>query len=313
MKKILIAILLLLLAGLMAIYVLIPSNIKVSKVLAINCSINAGTRFIMDTTQWTKWWPTQDTNQQLDHQKLEWKQASHQADKALFNGFGIQTNFKEHSIQGELIFAQLGLDSMAVFWNYQLTSGWNPINRVTDYLFMKDLKEVITDPLKGLQTFLESKEKVYGMQIVHDFVKDTILVSTKKMLSRKPSQETVVAMIQELKNYAQTTGAKQTGFPMLNVTVLDSTHFQTMVALPVDKQIPETAIFSWKRMVAGKILIGEIKGGSDKAEAAMKQMQLYVQDYHITSPAIPFYSFVTDRAIEKDSTKWITQIYYPVM
>jgi hypothetical protein len=313
MKKILIAILLLLLASLMAIYVLIPSNIKVSKVLAINCSINAGTRFIMDTTQWNKWWPTQDTNKQHVHQKLEWKQASHQADKALFNGFGIQTNFKDHSIQGELIFAQLGLDSMAVFWNYQLTSGWNPINRVTDYLFMKELKEVIADPLKGLQAFLESKEKVYGMQIVQDFVKDTILVSSKKMLTSQPSQATILEMIDQVKKYAQSTGAKQTGFPMLNVTVLDSTHFQTMVAIPVDKQVPETASFSWKRMVAGKILIGEIKGGSVKAEAAMKQMQLYVQDYHITSPAIPFYSFVTDRAMEKDSTKWITRIYYPVM
>lgn len=308
MKKILIAILFLLLASLMAIYVLIPSNIKVSKVLAVNCSINAGTRFIMDTTQWNKWWPTQDQNK-----KLEWKQAIHQADKALFNGFGIQTNFKEHSIKGELIYAQLGLDSMAVFWNYQLVSGWNPFQRISDYLFMKDLKDVITDPIKGLQAFLESKEKVYGMQIIQDFVKDTILVSTKKILPSQPSQEMVVAMIQSLKKYAQATGAKQTGFPMLNVTVLDSTHFQTMVALPVDKQIPETAIFSWKRMVAGKILIGEVTGGTYKAEAAMKQMKLYVQDYHITSPAIPFYSFVTDRGLEKDSTKWITRIYYPVM
>lgn len=308
MKKILIALLFLLLASLMAIYVLIPSNIKVSKVLAVNCSINAGTRFIMDTTQWNKWWPTQDQNK-----KLEWKQAIHQADKALFNGFGIQTNFKEHSIKGELIYAQLGLDSMAVFWNYQLVSGWNPFQRISDYLFMKDLKDVITDPIKGLQAFLESKEKVYGMQIIQDFVKDTILVSTKKILPSQPSQEMVVAMIQSLKKYAQATGAKQTGFPMLNVTVLDSTHFQTMVALPVDKQIPETAIFSWKRMVAGKILIGEVTGGTYKAEAAMKQMKLYVQDYHITSPAIPFYSFVTDRGLEKDSTKWITRIYYPVM
>lgn len=313
MKKILIAILLLLLASMMAIYVLIPSNIKVSKVLAVNCSINAGTRFIMDTTQWNKWWPTQDASQKTSHEKLEWKGASHQVDKALFNGYGIQTNFKKHSIKGELIYAQLGLDSMAVFWNYQLASSWNPIKRVTDYLFMKDLKEVITDPMKGLQAFLESKEEVYGMQIVQDFVKDTILVSTKKILPNQPSQETILAMIQALKKYALATGAKQTGFPMLNVTVLDSTHFQTMVALPVDKQIPETAIFSWKRMVAGKILIGEVKGGASAAEKAMKQMKLYVEDYHITSPAIPFYSFVTDRGLEKDSTKWITRIYYPVM
>lgn len=313
MKKIIIAVSLLLLTGLTSIYLLIPANIKVSKALPINCSINAGTRFIMDTSQWVKWWPNNPDSGKSPKQVLVWKQAAHSADKALFNGFGIQTNFKERSIQGELIFAQLGLDSMALFWNYQLASGWNPLKRLQDYFFMKDLKEVITDPIKGLQAFLESKEKVYGMQIVQDMVKDTILVSTKRILPNQPNQVTVLDMIQQLKRYAQQTGAKQTGFPMLNVTVIDSTHFQTMVALPVDKQIPETSLFSWKRMVAGKILIGEVKGGAYRAATAMKQMQLYVQDYHITSPAIPFYSLVTDRGLEKDSTKWITRIYYPVM
>jgi len=34
---------------------------------------------------------------------------------------------------------------------------------------------------------------------------------------------------------------------MMNVTVLDSTHFQTMVAIPVDRSLPETAQFSWKK------------------------------------------------------------------
>lgn len=312
MKKTILAILIVLMAGLISIYVFIPKDLKVSKVLAVNASINAGTRFIMDTSQWIKWWPTTDA-QTGSHQMLVWNQATHQANTALFNGMGIQTNFKDRSIKGELIFAQLGLDSMAIFWNYQLSSGWNPIKRMEDYFFMKDLKEVITEPIKGLQAFLESKEKVYGMQIVQDMVKDTILVSTKKILPSQPDQATVVAMIDQLKNYAQQTGAKQTGFPMLNITVLDSTHFQTMVALPVDKQIPETANFSWKRMVAGKILIGEVKGGASKAATAMEQMKLYVQDYHITSPAIPFYSLVNDRRLEKDSTKWITRIYYPVM
>jgi hypothetical protein len=312
MKKILIAIFLLLLAGLIAVYGLIPENIKVSKVIAVNASINAGNRLIMDTTQWIKWWP-KDSAQKKQLQELSWDNAQHHPQKALFNGYEVQSNFKNKTITGQLIYAQLGLDSMAIFWNYQLASGWNPIKRVADYLFMKDLKEAIAAPVQSLKVFLESREKVYGMQIVQDLVKDTILVSTKKILAGPPDQATVLAMIDQLKIYAKQTGAKQTGFPMLNITVLDSTHFQTMVALPVDKQIPETANFSWKRMVAGKILIGEVKGGEYSAASAMQQMQLFVQDFHITSPAIPFYSLVTDRRLEKDSTKWITRIYYPVM
>ena len=38
-----------------------------------------------------------------------------------------------------------------------------------------------------------------------------------------------------------------------------------------------------------------------------------MDDYHLTSPAISFQSLVTDRQVEKDSLKWITKIYYPIM
>lgn len=312
MKKTLIAIFILLLAGLISIYVLIPENIKVSKVLAVNASILAGTRIIMDSSQWQYWWP-KDSTTARQSKSLTWGNAVYRPTKALFNGYAMETSFQHVQIEGQLIYAQLGLDSMAIFWNYQLASGWNPMKRISAYFFMKSLKENIATPLNALKTFLESKKQVYGMEIVQDMVKDTILVSTKKILPGQPDQATIIGMIQQLKDYAKQTGAKQTGFPMLNITVLDSTHYQTMVAIPVDKQIPQTSVFSWKRMVAGKILIGEITGGPYRAENAMKQMHLYVQDYHITSPAIPFYSLVTDRGLEKDSTKWITRIYYPVM
>jgi hypothetical protein len=42
-------------------------------------------------------------------------------------------------------------------------------------------------------------------------------------------------------------------------------------------------------------------------------VQKYKDDYQRVSPAIPFYSLITDRLKEPDSSKWITKIYFPVM
>jgi len=120
-------------------------------------------------------------------------------------------------------------------------------------------------------------------------------------------------MIGQLKTYIKQQNAQETGFPMVNVLALDKTQVQTMVAIPVNKQLAETTVFSWKKMVAGKILIGEVKGGTERTKQAFDEMHNYVTDYHLTSPAIPFISLVTDRMIEKDSTKWISKVYYPVM
>ena len=63
----------------------------------------------------------------------------------------------------------------------------------------------------------------------------------------------------------------------------------------------------------GNILITEVKGGPEEIKKAYRQVELYISDFQRVAPAIPFESLVTDRRAEKDSTKWITRIYYPVM
>ena len=68
-----------------------------------------------------------------------------------------------------------------------------------------------------------------------------------------------------------------------------------------------------KRVVTEKVLATHIKGGTYKIYHALGQMQTYLNDYHLFSPAIPFQSLVTNRLSEPDSSKWITNIYYPLL
>jgi hypothetical protein len=66
-------------------------------------------------------------------------------------------------------------------------------------------------------------------------------------------------------------------------------------------------------MILGYILVGEVKGGMVTVAAAEKRMADYAFDHQKTAPAIPFQSLITDRMQEKDTGKWITRIYYPVL
>ena len=67
-----------------------------------------------------------------------------------------------------------------------------------------------------------------------------------------------------------------------------------------------------KQGIAPIWLVAEIQGGPNKVENQLKEMENYVQDKNRNSPAIPFASLVTDRRKERDTLKWITNIYYPV-
>jgi hypothetical protein len=303
MKKILSLALAILFVFCGTVYLLIPKEIKISTPIIINCNLNAGTRMLMDTSQWKKWWPTSNA---LD-------QVTNLPSKPLFNGYSIKTTFRGQTLMGELIYAQLGLDSLVLFWNYQKQSSYNPFRRINDFIFCKALKENISIKAESFKNFLEKKEMVYGISIVASTVVDTLLVSSKKILPNYPTTSEIYTLVHHIQGYLQKHSASQTGFPMLNVTTLDSTHFQTMVAIPVNKKLVEDKEFKWKKMVPGNILIAEISGGDIQSKYALYQLHQYVVDYHLTSPAIPFYSLVTDRSLEKDSTKWITRIYYPVM
>ena len=129
-----------------AIYLLIPTNITVTKIIAVNCTATASARFFMDTNQWHTWWPIDSANKSsITSQHFYYKNAEHQPIHPLFNGHQIATTINEQSITGEIIYAQVGVDSVAFFWKYLFTTSTNPIQRVKDYLILRALKNNISE------------------------------------------------------------------------------------------------------------------------------------------------------------------------
>jgi hypothetical protein len=86
-----------------------------------------------------------------------------------------------------------------------------------------------------------------------------------------------------------------------------------MVAIPVGSRMMSEGDFLFSRLVPGKFLFTEVKGGPAAVDRALSGIKDYIRDYQRTVMAVPFQSLVTDRMQEPDSTRWVTRIYYPVM
>ena len=167
------------------------------------------------------------------------------------------------------------------------------------------------DIMKSMKAFMEKPENIYGMRIDQILVTDTILVTTKISSGQYPSMSKIYDLISGIKNYISINDAKETNFPMLHVWQ-DSGLFHTTVAIPVDRKIPENKTYFIKRMVPGKILVSEVTGGLYRTSEALRQLGIFMSDNHLSSPAIPFESLITNRLEEPDTSKWVTKIYYPV-
>jgi hypothetical protein len=205
----------------------------------------------------------------------------------------------------------LRTDTTLVHWNAIVRGGNAPWQRIQTWIKSRQIKNDVEKFLSGLHRWEEPRH-VYGFAIAHETVKDTAFIATRFASAHYPATAAIYEQVALLEQYIMEQGAQATGYPMLHVQAT-GTGFEAMVALPVNRTLPGTSTFAPKHMIMGNILSAEIKGGTSKMESGMKQLQYYVLDHGYTSPAIPFFSLVTNRMQEPDSAKWITKLYYPIM
>ena len=310
MKKMLLGLLFFATLFVAFILIFIPSKIHFRKSMYVKTSPNSAARFLLDEKAWHNWWPSNSINK--DDGLFTYKQYEYSVNWKMISGDSIRIKTNGGYVSSLLNTIPINKDSTGFQWEGESMPETNIFKRVRNYLTQNKLQNNANEIFSALKIYLENDEHVYGIKIDHNMVVDTLLISTKKIFNAYPNTEEVYLMINDLKTYINNNGVLQTNPPMLHV-VQDSGMFKAMVALPISKTIPNTDKFVIKKMVAGKILITETKGGSETAEATIKKIELYMDDNHLLSPAISFQSLITDRSKEKDSSKWVTKIYYPIM
>lgn len=314
MKKLLLIIFVLIPLIFAGIYIFIPGKINFGKIIYINANRNITSRYIGEETNWIQWWPS-DSEHVLSPKENKgisytYKDFEYTITRKALEGTSILITHDGSAINSFLHLIALKPDSVVVEWKGELPATNNPINRIKNYLLATEVKKNISEILQNAKIFLEKTESVYGISIVQQQVKDTLLISTRLTSNNYPSTAEIYNLITSLREYIFSNGATETNSPMLNITK-DST-YKIMVAIPINHAIPPTEKFLLKKMVPGKILVTEVTGGTYTADQALRQLTMYMEDNRLVSPAIPFQSLVTERSKEPDTTKWVTKIYFPV-
>ena len=309
MKKILIVLLLLAILFFSAIYLFLPARASFSQSVSISANPFVTTRIIRDDN-WKRWWPG-DKSARGDT-VLEFNNHQFFVTEKMYKGVEVAIAKVKDSFNSSLHIIPLSVDSVKLDWMGNSEATISPFKRIQQYRSALDLQQDIRLLLETLKLYLQKQTNTYGMQIVEERVKDTLLVTTKSVFKSYPSVSSIYEMIQTLRHYINKQGLKEMNYPMLHVLPLDRDGYSTMVAIPVNKEMAKQNGIAYKRMAPGKILVTQVQGGPYAIQIAYAQYERYLQDYHRISPAIPFESLVTERISEPDTSKWVTKIYYPV-
>lgn len=306
MKKILLGLVLLLVVALAAVYLFIPGRIKMKASISINAALPGVNRVLANDSNWNKWWPGTTS--------FTYKEQVYTIRGRILNAFDIVIHNNQDSLYGRIDLVIAKVDTTTIVWNAEQVSSTNPFKRFAEYRLAASTKKNMQAILNSMKAYLEKTENIYGFNINETKVIDSVLISTRRSFDHQPAVQDVDAMIQSLKKYIAQNRSLEKNLPMLNVHQVDSSHYEVMTAIPVDRQLPSTSEFVSKFLLkGGNILEAQIQGGPHTIENALKEFENYRSDYNYASPAIPYQLLVTDRMKEQDTAKWVTKLYYPVL
>lgn len=313
MRKVLVVVLVLL--CLASIYIFIPNQIMVSEVEEVESSERIIAKYLNSNENRQKWWPS--SKQILDSTGLQSSVLDYEGYKFDFRNSNY--NFNEvliinNSLKiNSIITWDLSTKNLIrIRWKVSIPTSYNPVTRVFQYLRAHRLKSHMALIMESFLGFIVNSKNVYGFHFEREIVQDTILATSNTISTSYPKTLEVYNRINSIKKYLREQGANQVNPAMLNISKSEQGAFQLIIAVPINRIIPPVQGILINRMVPGNIVVAQIKGGPHSVAKGFNQMNLYLKDFKLVSPAMPFQSLITDRVDEPDTSKWITKIYYPI-
>lgn len=308
LRRIFAGLLLLLILALATVYIFIPANISINNNITVTTTDADVFQFLTHQKEWKKWWPgTAVTNRQYQYRNYLYtiKQLNNDA-------VGLTVTNPELALNTQLSFIASDADKVNLNWSSVKTVGSNPFERINTYVRMNRIKKDMNQVLLHFKQFIENDHNVYQINVRIGQVKDSIILTTKTTIQHYPKTDKVYQLVDKLQQEIRKQKAAASGPPMLNIHQIELNKYEVMVGIPLAKTIKPFGSVFINKMVLGNMMETTVTGGLNTVQNGFNQMEKYKKDHHLISPAMPYESLVTDRSKEKDTSKWVTKIYYPI-
>ena len=291
-----------------SLYIFIPAQSTFSESALAQANSKGAYRCLTDKNQWQQLFGTPVTENTFNYNG-----AKYIINQKTIDGLVVHIKDEDTSTSGVIRILPLTNDSSAIVWESSVSTGLNPLKKLNQFFNKKEISENMAGILENIKQYLNKEENLYdGLHISKEKIKDSLLIALKSTYKFFPDNENIYETINKLRDYASSKGAHVTNYTMVNITKSDSTGYQAMVAIPIDKEIKATGNMELKNLIMGNILVTKITGGTATIVNAEKAMENYLNDHELESPGISFQSLITNRITEKDTAKWITKLNFPI-
>ncbi|MFD0792353.1 hypothetical protein ACFQZX_02565 [Mucilaginibacter litoreus] len=310
MKKPALIILGILLLAFISIYFIIPQKIQKTNIIEIDANDINVAKFLVNKRAWPKWWPGKSNRS--DSNNYEFNNAVYQLKNNTNIDIYMQVKHEKLLINDKASYRISGDGACKVIWESEVQSSINPVKRIEEFISMNRHSNDIDNILIHFKKFMQTDTNVYGMTIKLTKVKNPIVLAGTINTAEYPKPAPIYRLINDLKKQIKAEGAIQLDSPMLNVNPVDK-GYESMVAITINKDIKPGQNMVINHLVKNANLLGvQVKGGKNTILNAFEQLKRYQNDHRLISPAMPYEVLITNRLTQPDTSKWVTNIYWPI-
>lgn len=299
--------------GVASIYILIPAKIVITNISSAEATITGEFRYISQEQNWEKWWRDADGKSHKKGEPFRYGTSEFQLNKRSYNSVSILIHQDGEVFPSFFNMISYLIDSTGAVWACETTSTFNPFVRVRNYLTARELKKNMAGVMKVFSAFISKPDNVYGMTIYKTTVHDTLMVSARFTSPAYPTTADLYGYFDTLKQSIIKQKGVPVGFPIMNLRKMSDGSYETQTGMPTNRLLRNDGKILALRMPPGLFMTADIKGGAYTVDEAMRQLELFIQEYNRIKIATGFQILITDRRREPDTTKWITKIKIPIV
>lgn len=294
-----------------SVYFIIPQKIQVTRMVEIDATDINISKYLVNKRPWAKWWPGKHAA--ADSSSYTYKNINFTLQENTNSEMHALIRQNDIELKSVITYATTGEGMCEVTWIAEKQSSLNPFERVAEYLKIKQIANDLDTVLADFKKFMQADTNVYGMHFIISKIKHPIVLATTFSTNDYPGAKVIYKLVYDLKKQIRTENAMVVDSPMMNVHPGETGGYQVTVAVPIDKIIPPGKNAAINKLVKdANLLETQVKGGKNTILNAFAQLKNYQKAHRLTSAAMPFESFVTNRLAERDSSKWVTNIQCPI-
>ncbi|MBX2897756.1 MAG: SRPBCC family protein [Cyclobacteriaceae bacterium] len=319
-----------LIVALLLIGFVLPGKLEVTKSVSIQAPASAVFEEINDLKRWETWqyWNTLDpTDMKIKYvEKTVGTGASYSWDSPVLKtgtitltesipdkSVAITMDFDGNPANGVYALEPDG-ENTKLNLNFYSDAGMNPIGRWINVFMKGEIEKSFDYAGEKIKTIAEAKPK-----FTYAITEETLpaisyvgLIHTMSPQDPAAISAQMAKMYGELETMLKKAKVEITGYPFAMYPAYSETSMDMICAMQVAADAKVPAKYKVETVEVGSAIKGIYKGDYNNLMALHMELDQYLQYKGLTMNGAPIEIYVTDPMLEKDTAKWITEIYYPI-